>query len=225
MINQEVAARGIFITEDGSTSFKLSNFNEQFHSLHGAIAESEHIYIKEGLQALPLSEEPIHLLEVGFGTGLNALLTIQNAHPRTIYYHAIEPFPLTEAELQQLNYVERINPLLQDDFLQIHQAPEDTWMNLSSSFFFKKTTAFLEDILLPEAHYNLVYFDAFSPETQPHLWTQHIFEKLYQAMKPKAVLVTYCAKGKVKRDMKSAGFSLFSLPGPKGKREITRCVK
>jgi tRNA U34 5-methylaminomethyl-2-thiouridine-forming methyltransferase MnmC len=237
----DIALRKTILTEDGSSTLKLLCYDEQFHSLHGAIAEAECIYINAGLRALPDNLDEIHILEMGLGTGLNALLTLQHnlrdvnhsgssditnfAAKNTIYYHAIEAFPLTPEEVQSLNYVALINPALDEAFQAIHNAPTEEWTTIMPNFFFKKSLSRLEDIFLEENRYNLLYFDAFSPDIQPELWSETIFKKCYKAMTHNAILVTYCAKGQVKRAFRSVGFELFSLPGPVGKREISRCLK
>jgi tRNA U34 5-methylaminomethyl-2-thiouridine-forming methyltransferase MnmC len=225
----DIALRKTILTEDGSATLKLLCYDEQFHSLHGAIAESTHIYINAGLRALPDDLDEIHILEMGLGTGLNALLTgiahqACNDKP-VIYYHAIEAYPLTSDEVRSLNYVALINPAWNEAFQAIHNAPAEEWIAIMPHFFFKKSLSRIEDVLLEENRYNLVYFDAFSPDIQPELWSEAIFKKCYQAMAHDAILITYCAKGRVKRAFLSVGFELFSLPGPVGKREISRCVK
>jgi len=229
MSNHNIAIRKPIITEDGSSSLRLLHYDEQFHSSHGAIAESTHIYINAGFKALPHNLDEIHILEVGLGTGLNALLTLQYAmnftEKKVIYYHAIEAYPLNAKELESVNHVAFINPALDKAFQTIHQASEEEWITIMPYFLLKKSLSRIEDIILEENCYHLIYFDAFSPDIQPELWSEDILEKCYQSMSRNAILVTYCAKGYVKRAFKKVGFELFSLPGPMGKREISRCIK
>ena len=217
-----IAQREIFLTEDGSSTLKLLNFNEQFHSIHGALTESQHIYIGAGFKKLAHLSE-IKILEIGFGTGLNAILTFQENKSQIIHYHAIEAYPLTPDEVQKLNYHRFLSEEEQNCFLKMHQNQQA--INIHHHFHFKKEIAKIEDLLLPVNEYDLVYFDAFSPETQPELWSETIFNKLALSMKAGGILVTYCAKGSVKRALKQAGFSVEGLPGPPGKREITRALK
>jgi tRNA U34 5-methylaminomethyl-2-thiouridine-forming methyltransferase MnmC len=216
--------RVVEITEDGSATLKLTEFDEQFHSIHGAVNESLHIYINAGLKFLR-ERECLKIAEVGFGTGLNAILTLQNQENREIEYHAIEAYPLKEEEYKQLNYNQFIDSGLTDAYRRMMQFDEGKWMEINARFRLKVSVAKIEDIHLENGEYDLVYFDAFGPATQPELWTGKIFEKIYQSMSKNSVLVTYCSKGAVKRAMKSAGFEVSGLPGPIGKREITRCLK
>ena len=219
MEKHPVADRTIFVTEDGSATLKLNQFDEQFHSTHGAINESMHIYINAGLKAATTS--PVNLLEIGFGTGLNAILTCIHKEDRTINYHGIEAFPLTKEEIYLLNYQDFMTEEEYRVFLSLHHAEGDELLQMNH-FSFQKSIIKLEDIALPKDYYQVVYFDAFSPNTQPELWTADIFEKIYTSMKSGAVITTYCAKGSVKRAMKAVGFEIEGLPGPIGKREITR---
>lgn len=222
--NPDIRKRSILITEDGSTTLKLCDFDEQFHSLHGAVNESMHVYINAGLQYF-IEKENINILEMGFGTGLNAILTIQRRNNRTIAYHGIEAFPLNDEEINNLNFQDFIDPELYEVFQQLHQCNENEWIEPYNNFKFKKSIIKLEDILLENDFYDLVYYDAFSPDIQPELWDEIALKKIYRSMKKKSVLVTYCAKGSVKRVMKVVGFEVEGLPGPVGKREISRCIK
>ena len=219
-----IEKRVIEITEDGSTTLKLTEFDEQFHSIHGAINESIHIYINAGLNFL-VEREALKILEVGFGTGLNALLTLQNIGARKIEYHAIEAYPLKEEEYKQLNYNLFIDNELKIIYSKIMQFDEEKWMNINANFKLKVSVSKIEEIHLESDEYDLVYFDAFGPAVQPELWSEKIFEKIYHSMAQNSVLVTYCSKGAVKRSLKGVGFEVLALPGPIGKREITRCLK
>ena len=219
-----IEKRVIEITEDGSTTLKLTEFDEQFHSIHGAINESIHIYINAGFNFL-VEREALKILEVGFGTGLNALLTLQNTGARKIEYHAIEAYPLKEEEYKQLNYNLFIDNELKNIHSKIMQFDEGKWMNINSNFKLKVSVAKIEEIYLESDKYDLVYFDAFGPAVQPELWSEKVFEKIYHSMTKNSILVTYCSKGAVKRSLKKVGFEVLGLPGPIGKREITRCIK
>lgn len=215
--------RSILITEDGSATLKLNRMGEHYHSVYGAWNESMHIYIEAGLKAV--SRENIRILEVGFGTGLNTILTLVHKGDKNIFYHAIEAYPLTEEEVSALNYCRFLPSGDYPAFQKLHSCAEGEIHEMANGFSFIKEIRKLEDTLLEAGHYDLVYFDAFSPDFQEELWEEAIFSRLYTAMRKEAVLVTYCAKGRVKRALKKTGFRLESLPGPRGKREIIRCVK
>jgi tRNA U34 5-methylaminomethyl-2-thiouridine-forming methyltransferase MnmC len=217
----------LITTTDGSHTLKLKGHDEQYHSVNGAYTESMHVFIHTGFDAVQ-TEEDIRVLEVGMGTGLNAWLTAQKtlSLKKNVYYHAIEPFPLEKEILAQLNY----DQLYQEEgmhqvFRQIHAAPPESIIAIGDTFHFKLSVQSIQEIILTECHYHVVYFDAFGPDTQGELWRQEIFEKLYRCLKPGGILVTYCAKGAVKRALKASGFQVENLPGPPGKREITRAVK
>jgi tRNA U34 5-methylaminomethyl-2-thiouridine-forming methyltransferase MnmC len=210
---------------DGSSTLRIAGTDEHFHSVHGALNESMHIYIEAGMRVLK-NRESVNILEVGFGTGLNALLTLIYQENRTIRYHGIEAYPLREEEVKSLNY----NTMLMDDqweeyFFKMHAVDAVDEVEIAPGFFFRKSLRKLEEMMLSENQYDLVYFDAFSPDLQPELWSEEIFQRIYNAMTKDSVLITYCAKGRVKRAMKATGFTVEGLPGPVGKREISRAVK
>lgn len=213
------------LTEDGFNSFQLCDRDEQFHSIHGARNESIHIYIKAGLEAIPVENQIIHIFEMGFGTGLNALLTLQQRKNRKIYYHCVEAYPLSAAEYSLLYYEPHFQREEIDGWKRMHQQASEIEIEIFPDFLFKKEIKSIENMDFIDNFYDLVYFDAFSPDVQPELWSETLFSKLFLAMKQGGILVTYCAKGSVKRALKSSGFSIESLPGPTGKREITRARK
>lgn len=215
--------RKIQLTADGSHTFSIPEMNVTYHSHHGAIGESMHVYIDAGLQPLlnNITQTPIHIFEMGFGTGLNALLTLQKAivHKQQIHYSAVELFPLTQAEISQINYGHLLN--MQHEFLQLHNCNWEKDIHLNEYFTLKKVKASLSDTKIPN-NVNCIYFDAFSPTVQPELWTWEIFEKMYEALAPDGVLVTYCSKSEIRRNMMAAGFTVTKIPGPWGKREMVR---
>lgn len=219
--------RTLIVTDDGSHSLSIPELGVSYHSTHGAIQESQHIFIQEGLTPLLAKHAALSIFEMGFGTGLNALLTyiaIEN-YPVKIYYETIETSPIDVALAASLNYTALLNrPDLQSHFLQLHQLPWDSPQQISERFYLYKRRVSITDILLTST-FNLVYFDAFDPETQPALWTATIFSKLYDAMAEVGILVTYCSKGVVRRAMQEAGFIVEKIPGPPGKREIVRARK
>ncbi|RLD37569.1 MAG: SAM-dependent methyltransferase [Bacteroidetes bacterium] len=221
--------RTIRITEDGSTTIELIGKNENFHSTHGAIQESEHIFIQNGLLQKAKEQSAISIFEMGFGTGLNALLTklVSEEKKLEIEYFTIEAFPIEKTLFEKLNFSERLELKGEKaEYLKaLHKTDWERKTELFSNFQFEKRNIKLEAVELPENTFDLVYFDAFNPDLQPELWTEDVFRKIYLAMKSKGILMTYSAKGKVKRALKAAGFVLNALPGPIGKREITQAIK
>lgn len=215
--------REIIHTDDGSHTIAIPAMNVTYHSRHGAIQESMHVFIEAGLRQLA---GDVHILEMGFGTGLNALLTLieTELQPRNIYYETIEAFPLTPAEASQLNYCEQLQrPDLQPLFDQLHQCEYEKTVAITPYFTIQKHHTKLAGFSADQP-VNLVYFDAFAPTAQPELWTADIFTGLYYMMVPKGILVTYCSKGEVRRAMQTAGFIIEKLPGPPGKREMVRAL-
>lgn len=221
--------REIRITEDGSTTLELMGRNEHFHSTHGAIQESMHIFIQNGLLQKAKEKGDIRIFEMGFGTGLNALLTlIESAKNNLIIdYLTVEAYPVEKELVNQLNYSEHLKLEKEEKafFQRLHTSSWNQKIEISATFHFEKQKIKLEEISLEDETFDLVYFDAFNPDLQPELWTEEIFRKIYLAMKLGGILMTYSAKGKVKRALKAAGFVLKALPGPIGKREITQAIK
>ncbi len=218
--------RTIITTADGSPTIAIKEWGEQYHSTHGAMQESVHVYIRAGLDNFLSQTTPVAILEFGFGTGLNALLALQwaSTHRKNITYHGIEAFPVGLSFVQQLNYPETlgISRLL---FEQMHVAAEYQNHQLTPYFSFKKFPETFEQFTPSDNTYDIVFYDVFGPRVQPGLWLSEILEKAYRALRPNGILVTYCAKGQVKRDLKTLGFSVETLPGPPGKREMIRAVK
>ena len=219
-------------TEDGSTTLYVPALNEHYHSIHGAIQESLHIFIRAGIEfylqthstGFPLSE--LDILEAGFGTGLNAYLSLLYAEKQKIrlQYHSLEKYPLTFEEIQQLNYKAQITAKNPDLFDRLHASPWETENLISSFFRLHKYQKDFREISF-ESRFDIVFFDAFNPEIQPYLWTEEVFRNFHKALKPGGILVTYCVKGSVKQALRNLGFMLKKLPGPPGKREILRAQK
>lgn len=219
-------------TEDGSTTLYVPALNEHYHSIHGAIQESLHIFIRAGIEfylqthstGFPLSE--LDILEAGFGTGLNAYLSLLYAEKQKIrlQYHSLEKYPLTFEEIQQLNYKAQIPAKNPDLFDRLHASPWETENLISSFFRLHKYQKDFREISF-ESRFDIVFFDAFNPEIQPYLWTEEVFRNFHKALKPGGILVTYCVKGSVKQALRNLGFMLKKLPGPPGKREILRAQK
>lgn len=207
-------------TSDGSNSIYLEELDEHYHSVHGAHAEAMHVFIKHGLQFVFERKDKIELLEMGFGTGLNALLTWQNVPKnKEVVYTSIEKFPVEVSFLNELNYFDK-----DGKYEKIINSEWNKPIAVVDCFSLNKLTG---DLLNFEsnARFDLIYFDAFAPRVQPELWTEEVFGKCYEMLTEKGVLVTYCAKGQVKRNMKGVGFTVERLPGPPGKREMTRAIK
>jgi len=217
--------REIVKTSDGSTTIHLPGWNENYHSTHGAIQESNHVFIDKGFSVISKSE--ISILEIGFGTGLNCFLTLLEAAKRkiSINYIGVEAYPVTTEEAEQLNYVSELNiDKNQPDFNQLHDVTWEERHQITERFFLQKRKQFFKDIEAVN-QFDLVYFDAFGAEHQPELWTVEIFNIMFNAMKQNGVLVTYCAKGSVRRAMQEVGFTVERLDGPPGKREMLRAIK
>mgnify|MGYP001374310588 FL=1 len=213
-------------TADGSQTIQLPEWGEQYHSMHGALQESRHVFIRQGLYQF--FNRPVDLLEIGFGTGLNALITMVEAPGRKlrIRYTGLEAYPVVEGEWKQLEYAKLFSPEdnVQRYFEALHRAPWDREYPVTSAFTLHKRNI---DIRLFESEpaFDLVYFDAFGARVQPELWTAEIFRRMYEAVRPGGCLVTYSAKGSVRRAMQEVGFIVERLPGPPGKREMLRASK
>jgi len=216
----------IVTTEDGSHSLYSEQFNEHYHSTYGAVQESMHVFIEAGLNKCSLQE--VNILEAGFGTGLNAFLALQNSieKGRKVYYYSIELYPLKEEVYRELNYAAAVDFDGAAKYFQaLHEAEWDTDVQISPDFTLRKVKGSLTEAALPQDFFDVVFYDAFAPDTQPELWTEEIFAKVYSSMKREAILTTYCVKGIVKRAMRAAGLKVEKLQGPPGKREMIRAVK
>jgi len=216
------------ITGDGSHTLFVPGLGEHYHSVFGALAESRHIFLEAGLKHIHKYFDNIRILEIGFGTGLNALLTfIEIINSRcSILYTAIELYPLQEEVYSKLNYDELINhPEAREIFLRLHQSAWNQAVKQTPGFILHKMSISLQEYQPVEDAFDLVYFDAFGPEIQPEMWTEEVFEKMAFSLKKDGILVTYSTKGTVKRNLVNAGFRIEKLPGPKGKREILRAIK
>jgi tRNA U34 5-methylaminomethyl-2-thiouridine-forming methyltransferase MnmC len=218
--------RKLLLTADGSHTLSLENSDITYHSRHGAITESRHVFIEAGLHycIAQTAERPLHILEMGFGTGLNALLTVIEAGKTDtqLIYTSIEAFPLSEAEYELLNYGEVLQQ--QALFQQLHAAPWNQTTETGQGFQLRKIQSKLEHWENDQL-FHCIYYDAFAPGEQPELWTAALFERLYQQLQPGGILVTYCSKSDVRRAMQAAGFTVTKLPGPPGKREMVRAGK
>ena len=229
-MSDDAANDEIFVTQDGSHSITASRFGVTYHSKYGAITESRHVFIQAGLYPLLLNTPAkLSILEMGFGTGLNALLTFHEManRPVEVYYEAIEGFPISIPAAQSLNYPQLIDENdaeLKAVFEQMHSMPWGEEVTLTADFKLLKRLGNLEDLDF-SPRFDLIYYDAFAPSAQPELWTAPIMQKMYDALRPGGVLVTYCAKGEFKRTLKAVGFTVERMPGPPGKREMTKAIK
>ncbi|MDB2606524.1 tRNA (5-methylaminomethyl-2-thiouridine)(34)-methyltransferase MnmD [Zobellia sp.] len=217
--------RKIITTGDGSKTIQISEWDEQYHSKHGAVQEAYHVFIKHGLSLF--YGKKVDILEIGFGTGLNALITLVESHKNgtEIFYRGIEAYPVSEEEMLQLNYIQELKAEeFEKYFQEMHGTAWENDVQISEDFVLRKEKKFFADIE-DENAFDLVYFDAFGARVQPELWTEAIFSKMYRAMKKDGILVTYAAKGSVRRAMIAVGFEVERLPGPPGKREMLRAKK
>lgn len=219
--------REIIKTADGSVTIHLPEWNEQYHSKHGAISEAVHVFIDAGLHYYTEKHpnQSISILEMGFGTGLNAFLTLLESRKRNIKinYTGVEAYPIEAEEIEKLNYAEQVNTK-RTNFLALHISNWEEEVNLNANFNLTKRQQFFSEIKDVNS-FDIIYFDAFGARVQPDLWTESIFSNMYLALKEKGVLVTYAAKGSVRRAMQAVGFTVERLPGPPGKREMLRAVK
>ena len=220
----------LITTEDGSHSLFVPHLDEHYHSTHGAIQESRHVYIHSGFEVCQLQQ--INVLEIGFGTGLNAFLTLIETQKNNVKvnYTGVEAYPLDISEIETLNYPSLLNAS-EEDFLKLHNTPWEIEPDglqkqtvISENFSLTKQKKMFSEITA-ENSYNLIYFDAFGIRVQPELWTQAIFKIMFNALKPNGILVTYAASGNARRAMQAVGFAIERLPGPPGKREMLRGVK
>lgn len=212
-------------TADGSYTLYVPELDEHYHSVKGALTESQHIFIEMGLKHSSAPEP--HILEIGLGTGLNAFLTLLAAEEmqRKVHYTGIERYPLAEETLRQLDYPGMIGKKQEEDYYAIHQAPWEKETNLSPWFTLHKIEGDFTRHTFQKG-YDIIYFDAFAPEKQPEMWEQSLFNTLYNVLNEGGILTTYCAKGVVRRMLQTAGFTVERLPGPPGgKREILRATK
>lgn len=217
--------RKIITTGDGSKTIQIEDWDEQYHSKHGAVQEAYHVFIEHGLWLF--QNRKVHLLEIGFGTGLNALITLIEASKQqlSVDYVGVEAFPVSIEEVNQLDYCEQLGfEGLEQMFQKMHSCPWEKVISITTDFTLSKQKKDFKEIS-QQNQFNLIYFDAFGARVQPELWTEAIFLKMYQALKANGVLVTYAAKGSVRRAMQAVGFTVERLPGPPGKREMLRATK
>ncbi len=218
--------RKIITTKDGSKTIFIPEWNENYHSKHGALQEALHVFIKSGLKQI--DSDHVRVLEVGYGSGLNAILTYIEAQNKdqTIHYAGIEAFPISKDEFNALDYGSLTGVSAAKDILQkFFDAPWEESVQIETDFSLQKMKIQLEDFDSNESKYDLIYFDAFGPRVQPEIWALDVLSKMYDTLDNKGIFVTYCAKGQVRRDLESLGFEVEKIPGPPGKREMLRAHK
>lgn len=221
--------REIIKTADGSATIYLPDWNEHYHSKHGAVQEALHVFIKTGLHHYLEKHAPteISLLEIGFGTGLNALLSFFEAEKNAvkINYTGVEAYPVSTTELELLDYAKlMVQENASANFQKLHETPWEERAEISVFFSLQKEKKFFREISA-EKEFDLIYFDAFGPRVQPDLWSEEVFANMHRALRTNGILVTYSAKGSVRRAMQAAGFAVERLPGPPGKREMLRATR
>jgi tRNA U34 5-methylaminomethyl-2-thiouridine-forming methyltransferase MnmC len=217
--------REIIQTQDGSTTIHLPDWDECYHSKHGAIQEAYHVFIKNGLSLF--ENQSISILEIGFGTGLNAFITYLESikFNQKIDYVGVEAYPISAEEVLQMNYVSELKAEEKSTFFEkMHQTNWEQSHEIDTNFTLNKRKQFFNDIIDVDS-FDLIYFDAFGYRVQPELWSTEIFRKMYSALKENGVLVTYAARGVIKRSMIEVGFTVEKLPGAPGKREMFRARK
>jgi tRNA U34 5-methylaminomethyl-2-thiouridine-forming methyltransferase MnmC len=217
----------LIVTSDGSHSLYRADIDETYHSRHGAIQESMHVFIQQGFDFLIslTGKSQISILEIGFGTGLNALLTAEASQRMEIEvaYTSLEALPIDEPLWSKLNYAQ--GDVQHALFQSLHQAPWAVQTDISQHFRLLKIHDTLQHADLSSAPFDLIYFDAFAPAKQPEMWEMPVLSKVTQAMGANSLFVTYCAKGQLKRDLRTLGLEVETLPGPPGKKEMVRAVK
>lgn len=228
--------RKFITTDDGSQTIYIPEWDESYHSKHGAIREAIHVFIKNGLNKLKSTNE-ISILEIGLGTGLNALISLVENFNKNylINYTGLEKYPVTKQEYELLNYPEVVKSVLENSRLtteninsaynRMMEAEWNDFQSIESNFKIRKIKTDFLDYNYPENEFDLVYFDAFGARVQPELWTEELFSKIYNSMKPNSLLTTYSSKGSVRRALTHLGFEVEKMAGPPGKREMINALK
>ena len=217
--------RELIITDDGSNSIYIPEIDETYHSTYGAIQEAKHVFIEQGLNRL--SKTDIKILEMGFGTGLNVLLSVIESESLNVKidYVGIEAFPVESEIFSVLNYTSLIGEEHSSIFNKIHDIPWGAPFSINDHFVLTKIAIKIQNYIFEKESFDIVYYDAFGPRVQSELWSVEVLEKMFEALNKSGFLVTYCAQGQFKRNLKEVGFEVEVLPGPPGKREMTLAIK
>lgn len=218
--------REVITTADGSKTIYIPEMDENYHSGHGALQEAKHVFIENGLKHFSGKPE-ITIFEMGFGTGLNALLSMIEADKTKIQIHyiGIEAFPIEKELVETISYQDLVDAKYRESFFKMHSSEWNQRIQLTENFSFLKIHDKIENYIPEAGSVDIIYFDAFGPRAQGAMWNIEILQKMYDVLKPNGIFVTYCAKGQVKRDLKALGFVVEALPGPPGKREMTLATK
>ena len=217
----------ILLTHDGSKSLQSERYGVGYHSRYGAVTESAHGFIGAGLRYKAVVQSDIRILETGFGTGLNAMMTLAEAEKRnlTVEYLGLETHPVSSDDVAHLEYPAYLEmPHLEQSYLFMHSCDWEVPLRLTDFYTFRKSATPIEVFCLPH-YFDLIYFDAFAPQAQPELWELPVLERMFSSLRSEGALVTYCAQGAFRRNLKQAGFHIEKLQGPPGKREMTRAIK
>jgi len=214
----------IITTGDGSHSLYNPELDETYHSRHGALQESRYVFIQQGLDLIDPLQQPIRILEVGFGTGLNAVLANEygEKYNRKIEFTTLETFPLDSTVTEAINVEDTVGEGNRAFFSLLHSAEWNKAATLNDTFILEKLITTVQEWSLRADYFDVIFYDAFGPRAQPEMWTLEIFQKLYNSIRKGGIFVTYCAKGQVRRDLTTVGFNTARLPGPPGKREMLR---
>jgi tRNA U34 5-methylaminomethyl-2-thiouridine-forming methyltransferase MnmC len=217
--------RKIIVTGDKSKTLLIPALDETYHSTHGALNEARHVFIKNGLSNI--KDDQVAIFELGFGTGLNLLVTLEAIQQTSqhIHYTGIEKYPLSYELVQEMHYEKLFSKDLIPAFKKAHQADWENKTRIHPQLMLEKMNADIQTANIGAEVYDLIYFDAFGPRVQPDLWSVTLLKKMYQSLKTPGKLVTYCAQGQFKRNLKTAGFDVKNVPGPPGKREMTIGLK
>jgi tRNA U34 5-methylaminomethyl-2-thiouridine-forming methyltransferase MnmC len=217
--------RELILTDDGSSSLYIPEMDETYHSRHGAIQEAKHVFIEQGVKRL--NQSCVRIFEMGFGTGLNALLSAIEAEKSNVQidYVGLEAFPVEKEIYNALNYTSLIGEEYSPLFSKLHDVDWELPSAINKCFTLTKNALKIQDYLFEKESFDIVYYDAFGPRVQSELWSVAILAKLFDGIKQGGFLVTYCAQGQFKRNLKAVGFEVQRLPGPPGKREMTLAIK
>ena len=222
--SEDFYKRELVTTSDGTSSIFLPQLNEHYHSHHGAVQESQHVFMKMGWEVVFPNIDHVAILEVGFGTGLNTWLVYHdvkwNSRP-VVHYTALELYPVQLELARELKYASAQES---NDFMLLHETEWNTSVVVHHRFTLEKRSTSLHDFSA-QRQYDLIFFDAFAPRVQPEMWTREVFDQMFRLLNPGGILVTYCCKGDVRRNMIAAGFKVEKVPGPPGKREMLRATK